>query len=207
MTDFRACFLGDSYVLGVGDEAALGWPGRVTAAALARGCRLTAYNLGIRGQAGFEILARAPTEVGPRLAGADARALVIAFGTNDLRLSRPLAESLASLEGLLALAASLDATAFVVSPVRRLGAADDDLARLSNGMAEVAARMGAAWLDVRESGVDWTLWWKEAGEGDGAHPGAASYSAYARAFDAWPDWRSWLQDAKATPIPKAEEIP
>ena len=207
MTELRACFLGDSYVLGVGDEAALGWPGRVTAAALARGCRLTAYNLGIRGQAGFEILARAPAEVGVRLAGGDARALIIAFGTNDLRLARPLAESLGALEGLLVLARSLDATPFVVSPVRRVGATDRHLAELSDGMARTAAGAGAAWLDVREAGVDWKLWWREARMRDGAHPGAASYSAYAEAFDAWPDWRAWAQAAKGGRTHKPEELP
>jgi lysophospholipase L1-like esterase len=207
MTELRACFLGDSYVLGVGDPEALGWPGRVTAAAQARGHRLTAYNLGIRGQAGFEILARAPTEVGPRLVGGDARAVVIAFGTNDLRLSRPFAESLAALEGLLALARSLHATAFFVSPPLRFGPADRNLASLSTGLAQVAADAGAAWLDVREAAIDWQLWWREAEAGDGAHPGAASYTAYAAAFDAWPDWRAWLQEAKGTATHKPERYP
>jgi len=207
MTDLRACFLGDSNVLGVGDPAALGWPGRVSAAAQARGHRLTAYNLGIRGQAGFEILARAPAEVGARLAGGDARALVIAFGTNDLRLSRPLSESLAALEGLLALARSLNASAFVVSPPLRFGPADRDLAELSNGLAQVAADAGAPWLDVREAAIDWKLWWREAEAGDGAHPAATSYAAYAAAFDAWPDWRAWLQEAKGTPTHKPEREP
>jgi acyl-CoA thioesterase-1 len=207
MTELRACFLGDSYVLGVGDPAGLGWPGRVSAAAQARGHKLTTYNLGIRGQAGFEVLARAPAEVGPRLAGGDARAMIVVFGTNDLRLSRPLAESQAALEGLLALAKSLEATAFVVSPPRRLGPTDRDLAELSNGLAQVAARAGAPWLDVREAGIDWTLWWREAEAGDGAHPAAASYAAYAAAFDAWPDWRAWLQEAKATPTHNLEREP
>ena len=60
--DDRVCFLGDSYVAGVGDSAALGWAGRVVAAARAEGHDLTAYNLGVRGETGGDILARAPAE-------------------------------------------------------------------------------------------------------------------------------------------------
>ena len=48
--DIRACFLGDSFTFGQGDDTGLGWVGRVLAAERGRGVELTAYNLGIRGR-------------------------------------------------------------------------------------------------------------------------------------------------------------
>ena len=45
--DIRICFVGDSFVNGIGDETALGWVGRVCALAHTHGFPLTSYNLGI----------------------------------------------------------------------------------------------------------------------------------------------------------------
>jgi hypothetical protein len=50
--DARACFFGDSFRAGVGDEQGLGWVGRVVARARADGFEVTAYNLGVRRQTG-----------------------------------------------------------------------------------------------------------------------------------------------------------
>jgi lysophospholipase L1-like esterase len=40
----RACFFGDSFVNGVGDNQHLGWVGRFSAAESSRGADLTSYN-------------------------------------------------------------------------------------------------------------------------------------------------------------------
>src|ERR1051325_11043218 len=85
MTDLRVCFLGDSFTLGTGDDDGLGWVGRVHAAERGRGIDLTSYNLGVRGQTGAEIAARAAAEVGQRFSGrGDRFAVVISFGSNDI---------------------------------------------------------------------------------------------------------------------------
>jgi lysophospholipase L1-like esterase len=47
-SDVRVCFLGDSFVAGVGDPHCLGWAGRLAALSHARGLLLTVYNLGVR---------------------------------------------------------------------------------------------------------------------------------------------------------------
>src|ERR1700760_4228544 len=100
MTDIRVCFLGDSFTLGTGDAAGLGWAGRVLAAERGRGIDLTAYNLGIRGQTGFEIADRAAREVTARIAErGDRRGVVVSFGTNDIRLDRTIEESAEALAG------------------------------------------------------------------------------------------------------------
>src|ERR1700761_9014510 len=106
MTDLRVCFLGDSFTLGTGDDDGLGWVGRVHAAERGRGIDLTSYNLGIRGQTGAEIAARAPREVNERLAGkADRRAVVVSFGTNDIYFERPVDETASALEQVVKWAA------------------------------------------------------------------------------------------------------
>jgi acyl-CoA thioesterase-1 len=195
MTDLRVCFLGDSYVAGVGDSAALGWTGRVVVAARAKGHDLTAYNLGVRGETGADILARAPAETAVRLAAGDRKAMVIAFGANDIRRSRPLDESLASLDGLLTLARYSGASTFVISPPLYVPEGDPPVATLAAGMAQACATLDVPYLDVRAGGVDWPLWWRQAKEGDGAHPGAESYAGYAQTFAAWTPWRTWLSGA------------
>src|SRR5690606_27298725 len=56
--DLRICFVGDSFVAGVGDPEALGWSGRLTVDAHAAGVAPTAYNLGVRRQTSTDIAGR-----------------------------------------------------------------------------------------------------------------------------------------------------
>lgn len=81
--DIRVCFVGDSFVNGTGDEAALGWTGRVCASVNHSGTPLTYYNLGIRRDTSLDILQRWQNECSRRLpANADGR-IVFSFGVND----------------------------------------------------------------------------------------------------------------------------
>src|ERR1700761_483562 len=99
MTDIRVCFLGDSFTLGTGDDDGLGWVGRVHATERGRGVDLTSYNLGVRGQTGAEIAARAPREVAERISGkGDRQAVVVSFGSNDIYRDRPADETASALE-------------------------------------------------------------------------------------------------------------
>jgi acyl-CoA thioesterase-1 len=56
--DLRICFIGDSFVAGVGDETALGWTGRLLARSAEAGRPATGYNLGIRRNTSTDIRAR-----------------------------------------------------------------------------------------------------------------------------------------------------
>src|SRR3954469_25408428 len=96
MADLRACFLGDSYVTGAGDDSALGWVGRVAAAARGERADLTAYNLGVRYETGPQVAARALAEMRPRLLHGDAFAAMVAFGANDISQGVPLDATLAA---------------------------------------------------------------------------------------------------------------
>lgn len=192
--DLRVCFLGDSFTLGTGDRGGLGWAGRVHAAERGRGIDLTAYNLGIRGQTGAEIAARAEREIDERLGAAgDRRAVVVAFGTNDIRLDRPVEETVSALERILEWASGRGWAVLVMGSPR---AAEPELDALREGrnlaMETAARRLGAPFLDIRQALADWTAWHRGAMEGDGVHPGAEGYAAVAEVFAAWSPWRTWV---------------
>src|SRR6202011_3560744 len=79
----RICFFGDSMVNGTGDDACLGWVGRVCAAARRRGRDLTCYNLGIRRDTSADVLARWQREAEARLLPEHDGRLIFSFGAND----------------------------------------------------------------------------------------------------------------------------
>jgi acyl-CoA thioesterase-1 len=192
--DIRVCFLGDSFTLGTGDDAGLGWAGRVHAEARGRGVDLSSYNLGIRGQTGAEIAERASAEISVRIAErGERRGVVLSFGANDIRLGRPLAESARAAEGVLRWAASQGYQAFVMGPPPDL---DPDIdaarARMSAELGRVASMLAIAFLDIRAVLDDWSVWHHECGEGDGIHPNAEGYRHVAEVFTQWRPWRDWL---------------
>ena len=79
----RICFFGDSIVNGTGDDACLGWVGRVCSSARRRGIDLTCYNLGIRRETSTHIMARWQIEARTRLPNQYDGHLVFSFGSND----------------------------------------------------------------------------------------------------------------------------
>jgi len=83
MTALRICFVGDSLTNGTGDDAFLGWPGRLCAAECRRGHELTCYNLGVRADTSVLIAARWREECAARLLEPYQGGLVFAFGNND----------------------------------------------------------------------------------------------------------------------------
>jgi lysophospholipase L1-like esterase/N-acetylglutamate synthase-like GNAT family acetyltransferase len=198
-TDLRVCVFGDSFTHGTGDDEALGWVGRIAAAARRRGSDLTAYNLGVRRETSADIRARWRAEAPPRLPhGCDGR-LIFAFGINDcasgpdgrprLEPAASLAEVRAILQHALALAPTL-----VLGPLAVVAddVMDGRIAALSAGLAGLCAELGAPFLDLSPVARELLpLWREEADAGDGVHPNARGYAALAEAIDAWPPWRTW----------------
>jgi lysophospholipase L1-like esterase len=166
----------------------------VHAAERGRGIDLTSYNLGVRGQTGAEIAARAAREVGERITGkGDRQAVVIAFGTNDIRLDRPVEETGAALERILAWALGEGYAVFVMG-CPHAAEPELDLLRAHRNVCleEAARRLEVPYLDIRERAPDWTAWHRGAMEGDGIHPSAEGYASVAAVFATWGPWRRWL---------------
>ncbi|MBF6412956.1 GDSL-type esterase/lipase family protein [Nocardia cyriacigeorgica] len=194
--DTRICFVGDSFVAGVGDPTALGWAGRLVADAHACGHPVTAYNLGVRRQTSTEIRARWLAECVQRFPDdVDAR-VVFSFGVNDTmaengRRRVDAADSVANLTALLAEAADRDWPALVVAPPP----IDDDehnarTAALDARFAVLCATAAVPYVRIHQPlGAD-PVWRHEVRIGDGAHPGAGGYTVLADLIR--PAWREWL---------------
>ncbi|MEV6390880.1 DUF459 domain-containing protein [Nocardia xishanensis] len=194
--DLRICFVGDSFVAGVGDPLFHGWAGRLGVAAHADDVPFTGYNLGVRRQTSADIAARWQTECTPRLPeGTDAR-VVFSFGVNDATHENGSTRvepdaSAANLTAVLALAAERGWPALVVAPPP----IDDDAhnartARLDERFAEICAAAGTPYVRVHHELRANEVWMREVRAGDGAHPGAGGYDAIAALI--LPAWREWL---------------
>ena len=189
-------FCGDSHTLGSGDPEALGWAGRVSAAAIADGIPVAPYNLGVGGETSVEVAARWRREVAPRLPEEGDPRAVFAFGVNDvtMRDGRPRAsreESLTSLRAVLEGGEELGIRSFVVGPA----AVDDEMtndriAEVSDALAELCGRRGAPFVPLVQRLRCSDLWRRELAAGDGAHPGSVGYEEMARLVLAagWVDW-------------------
>ncbi|MEU8924007.1 GDSL-type esterase/lipase family protein [Kitasatospora sp. NPDC048545] len=191
----RICFLGDSFVQGLGDPEFRGWVGRVLQAA-APGA--TAFNLGVRRDSSAQVLRRCWPEVGARvLPGADNR-LVVSVGANDAMEEAGVPrvahhDTLANLAALLDGARKRGLGALVVGPPPVVcgGAAHlDRLRALVPAMAGLCADAGVPFVDVTGALAGDPVWTAEARAGDGAHPGAGGYGRLAElvlagGFRAW----------------------
>ncbi|MGW5727377.1 DUF459 domain-containing protein [Nocardia beijingensis] len=195
--DLRVCFVGDSFVAGVGDPGFLGWAGRLVSTAHAEGFPLTAYNLGVRRQTSAEIVRRFHAECAPRLPeGVDAR-VVLSFGVNDTMHENggprvAPEESVANLGELLAQAAERGWPVLMVAPPP---IADDEhndrTAALDERFAQACAASRVPYVRVHQPLRDNPVWSADVRAGDGAHPGAAGYEEIAALVA--PRWRAWLR--------------
>ena len=194
--DLRVCFVGDSFVAGVGDPEHLGWAGRVCAATERDGQPVTRYVLGVRRQTSAEIAARWAAECAARLTGPWESRVVLSMGVNDAteedgapRLDP--ARSVAALGEVLSGASTAGWPVLVVGPP---AVADDAhnarIAALDARFAEACADRGVPYVPVLRALTAEPTWMREVAAGDGAHPGAAGYALLAGLVH--PHWQEWL---------------
>ncbi|MCC0806946.1 GDSL family lipase [Methylobacterium sp. W2] len=194
----RICFIGDSFVNGVGDDTCLGWTGRLCAEARRAGWDVTHYNLGIRRDTSLDIHERWRREAEARLPeGLDGR-LVFAFGANDCtfmdgRTRVPHDRCLDTVRAILADAAGWRKTLMIGPlPVCDDPSTDARILALSNDMAPICARLGVPFLPVFDVARGSDAWAREAAAGDGTHPNAGGYAALASVVAEWEAWRAWF---------------
>ena len=194
----RICFIGDSFVSGVGDDTCLGWTGRLCAEARRAGWDMTHYNLGIRRDTSLDIHRRWRSEAEARLPeGLDGR-LVFAFGANDCtlvdgRIRVPHDHSLETAEAILGEAAGWRRTLMIGPlPVCDDPATDARILTLSRDITSVCARLDVPFLPVFGVATESHAWTSEAAAGDGTHPNAGGYAALASAVAGWEAWRAWF---------------
>ena len=202
--DVRVVFFGDSITHGVGDQEALGWPGRLARLERRRGNALTTYNLGVRSDTSRDIGARWRAECDARLPGSAPRLLVFSFGLNDAtrvdgKLRVCLQESIALSEAMLAEAIGIGPVLWVgptpVDDARQpllssLGVwqtkSNAETARYNESFETLATRLGVPYLNLFDLLGETRNWSRYLF--DGVHPMAAGYDTIAMQVASWSAW-------------------
>lgn len=197
MNDVRVCFVGDSFVAGVGDSEYLGWAGRLAAGTARAG--LTAYNLGVRRQTSSEIRDRWLGECTPRLPSGCEGRVVFSFGVNDTTVENGSvrvdpARSVENLAAVLKECGSVGWRALVVGPppIADVGQ-NERTARLDRSFADVCLGAGVPYVAVFAELSGNAVWAEEVRNGDGAHPDSGGYRELAELTR--PAWDTWIADS------------
>jgi acyl-CoA thioesterase-1 len=195
--EIRIAFIGDSFVLGTGDPAQLGWVGRVAASARERGHDVTAYNLGIRRDTSTDVAARWQGEAVRRLPSIHPRLLVFSFGVNDCiiedgRARVPLDHMAINAATILREAKGFAPCLFVGPPPIAERTLNDRIRDASARLSLVCRDADNPFLDAFAPMLASPIWMDDVVAGDGAHPGAQGYAALAALVEAWPAWRKHL---------------
>ncbi|MFC7447967.1 GDSL-type esterase/lipase family protein [Rhodococcus daqingensis] len=191
--DLRICFVGDSFVAGVGDETALGWTGRLLARSARAGRPATGYNLGIRRDTSTDIRARLREEVERRRPTGTELRLVFSFGVNDATDEGvgPRVPATTSRDNLIhCLDVAGDAPVLFVGPPP---VHDEEHNRrillLNNDFREICDACGCTFVDVFTALEKHDIWRRQVRDGDGAHPRSDGYTAlFELVAPAWDEW-------------------
>lgn len=189
--DRRICFVGDSFVAGVGDPEHRGWVGRVVAGSHRDGRPVTAYNLGVRRDTSEDVRRRLPAETAARwVEGCDNR-LVLSFGVNDttevdgaVRVAPE--RSVANLRGIADDMAAHGIPLLVIGPPPVADAEQNDRIEALDALFEKTVLPYVSVFGALAIERDWM---RAVALGDGAHPGAEGYALLTElVLPAWEDW-------------------
>jgi acyl-CoA thioesterase I len=194
--DRRVCFVGDSYVVGVGDPERRGWVGRLAERSDRDGVPITVYNLGVRRDTSDDIARRWADEVAARrVAGSEDR-MVVSFGVNDTAAvgGAPRVEPGRSVANLHAVLEAATLPVLVVGPPPVADAEQNRrIAALDAQLGACATRLRAPYVPVYAALAADPRWMDAVERGDGAHPGAAGYALLAELVV--PAWQPWIRRA------------
>ena len=190
--DIRICFIGDSLVNGTGDEAALGWAGRLCAMANASDIPVTYYNLGIRRDTSKDVLLRWESECILRLPDFCDGRIVLSCGVNDTAIENGktrvnFAESCANVRAILH-GAKQCAVLMVGPPPVLDDEQNERIESLSVAFARETQVLGVPYIDLFAALCADDAYKREVAENDGAHPRSEGYSKMARVIGSSPNW-------------------
>lgn len=199
--DIRICFIGDSFVQGIGDPEYRGWVGRVLEVTFGD---ITAFNLGVRRNTSEDVLRRCWQEVSPRILNDSDNRLVISFGSNDTLKEDGMARvdparSLDNLASILNESQRRAIVSLVVGPPPVIEAGDEHLGRtskLADEMADLCRARYVPFIPTTKKLAEDAIWSAEALAGDGAHPGSGGYQQLANLILA-NRWHEWIAAGRA----------
>ncbi|PLW78406.1 GDSL-type esterase/lipase family protein [Cohaesibacter celericrescens] len=207
----RVCFVGASTTEGMGDEAGLGWPGRLWQAHRGKVTEFVPYNLGVRGQTMHQIKKRAREECNARLLQSMGPLIVLGTGANDLsrfadgdydgKLRTPrggLARTFRALVGELKELAPI----LVVGPApideaqmpyrltkqMQFDFRNEDIDAGSVLYADICRDLDVPFFNLYAALADSPVYRRALAEGDGLHPTGIGYQ---RCVEILEDWIAW----------------
>lgn len=190
--DIRICFIGDSLVNGTGDEAALGWAGRLCAMANASNIPVTYYNLGIRRNTSEDILLRWESECTLRLPDSCDGRIVLSSGVNDTAIENGKVrvnsvESCANVRAILRGAKRY--TVLMVGPPPVIDDEQNErIKALSLAFAGETQALGVPYIDLFSALCADDAYRRDVSRNDGSHPKSAGYYKMARIIGSSPRW-------------------
>ena len=217
----RICFVGASNIEGMGDEAGLGWPGRLWQAHQGTENEFVAYNLGIRGQTISQFKRRARAECILRFQRTMGPLIVLGTGANDLsryaegdyagksrtprsnllRTFRDLILDLGTVAPILVIGPPvIDEThmPYKMEKHPSLDFRNEDVAAVSLLYQEICMELDVPFFNLHEALCSSPVYRRALTEGaDGLHPTGMGYQAIADLVGAWGAWQKALGEGWA----------
>lgn len=170
------CYFGDSLTLGFGDEAGLGWPGRIALALRENGPDVTAYNLGVRKDSSVQLQYRWQSEVAPRKLPDTPLKLVFSFGVADVVSGTPTEQSLAAGVSILTQAKGMgDVLVIGPTPVNDRDKREE-ITTLSRMLEGLCKRLDIPFVQTADAMHRSFVYGQALNDGDGVHPTASGYA-------------------------------
>ncbi len=193
MEDIRICYIGDSFVNGVGDPYFLGWSGRLSAMNQNRNQKITHYNLGIRGDTSADILARWEREAEARLPKFSINCAVFSFGLNDTiiekkRVKVSLVNSMKNIRLILGRAKAKYNVVMIGPPAIDNDKHNARIKTYDEAYATVCNMLGVNYLSIFNKLVDDKEWREEVSLNNHSHPTEKGYDMLAKYIYSWNGW-------------------
>ena len=213
----RICFIGASTTEGMGDEAGLGWPGRLWQSHRGRLTEFVPYNLGVRGQTMHQIRKRVRSECDARLLQSMGPLIILATGANDLsrfadgdyvgklrtprkgllRTFQTLVEELRDLAPLLVIGPPpIDEAQmpYQMANGLRFDFRNDDLEAGTLLYRDICRELDVPFFNLHKALSDSPTYRRALSEGDGLHPTGMGYQTCADIIEAWSGWQKALNE-------------
>jgi len=193
MEDVRVCYIGDSFVKGIGDPNKLGWAGRLSHMSQNSEREITHYNLGVRGNTSADILARWESEAKVRLPNFSINCIVFSFGVNDTivengRARVSIAQSMKNLRNILGVAKVKYNVLMIGPPPIDDERQNNSIKSYDGAYATVCNMLGVNYLSIFDKLINDEVWMSEVKNNDHAHPRENGYELLSQYIYDWDGW-------------------
>ena len=193
MRDVRICYVGDSFVNGIGDPTKLGWTGRLSASSQNNNLDITHYNLGIRRETSEDILKRWELECQARLPKGLENKVVFSFGVNDTVIENgqrrvSLENSIANAKTMLLNASKKYDVIMIGMPPINDDEQNESIKELDSKYQELCNGLNIPYLSIFNRLRHDKIWKEEVTLNDGAHPRDKGYEILANFINNWNAW-------------------